>query len=72
MPPWLESIVIVSVLVVLIVFGAVLAFLAIVRRSISASGQTVTPCSVDYWIYLSGAVLAFALGLFALSRYFFL
>jgi hypothetical protein len=56
MPPDLEHFVIVAILVCLILFGIVQTFRAVVRRSISTSGQDVRPSSLDFWAYLLGYV----------------
>lgn len=69
MPPALECFVIVGVLVCLIVFGAVQAVRAVIHRSISTSGQTVTPSSVDFWTYLFGYAFLFGIGIYGLVRY---
>jgi hypothetical protein len=69
MPPALERIVIVVVLVCLIVFGALQTVGAVIRRSISTSGQTVTPSSVDFWVYLFGYVFLFGMGVYGLVLY---
>lgn len=71
LPAMLESITIVSVLIGLVLLGAVGALRAIVRGSVSTSGQTVTPSSYDFWIYLIGDCFAFAFGIYGLVRYLF-
>jgi hypothetical protein len=70
MPPLLERILIVALLVVFVVFGAFGAFRAILRRSISTSGQDVSPSSFDFWSYLLGYVFLCSMGVYGLVRYF--
>jgi hypothetical protein len=69
-PPLLERILVVALLVVFIAFGAFGALRAILRRSISTSGQDVSPSSFDFWSYLLGYVFLCGMGVCGLVKYF--